>query len=87
MENKKKSKAKKSKAKKSKAKKSKAKKAKNKSSGVTKVIGRGPGGNLSRAERHQLRRAGLSDAALSSSAAADPAPTPSLLLCLPLGRL
>ncbi|KAL7897222.1 hypothetical protein HDV64DRAFT_279942 [Trichoderma sp. TUCIM 5745] len=33
---------------------------------VAKVTGRGPGGSLSRAERHQLRQAGVSDAALAA---------------------
>ncbi|KAK1254835.1 hypothetical protein MKX08_008830 [Trichoderma sp. CBMAI-0020] len=47
---------------------------------LTKVTGSGPGGSLSRAERHQLRQAGLSKAAL-----ADLAPMP--LRHLPLGRL
>lgn len=44
---------------------------------VTKVTGRGPGGSFSRAE-HQLRQAGLSDAALAAVAvaAAPPARLP-----------
>ncbi|KAM0466815.1 hypothetical protein ACHAPV_000324 [Trichoderma viride] len=36
------------------------------------VTSRGPGGGLSRAERHQLRQAGLSDTAVATLAALDP---------------
>ncbi|UKZ65063.1 uncharacterized protein TrAtP1_006265 [Trichoderma atroviride] len=49
-----------------------AKKAKNNSGGVTKVTGRDPGGSLSRAERRQLRQAGLSNVAIAARAAMGP---------------